>query len=250
MSACNEPAGLILLIEDNRGLAEMVGDFLERRGHVVDHASDGVTGLHLAANQSFDVIVLDLMLPGMSGLALCRKLRQEVKKSTPVLMLSARDTLQDKLDGLNAGADDYLAKPFHIHELEARVRALIRRDRGQVSGEVLCVGDLVLDNATLHLTRAGHELRVSPIGLKLLNILMRKSPRVVSRQDVEHEIWGDAQPDTDALRSHIYNLRKVIDKPFQRPLLHTVRPTGSGYRLADLHQEATDGTRSKLVASG
>ena len=251
MSACNEPAGLILYIEDNRGIAEMVGDFLERRGHVVDHASNGVTGLHLAANQSFDVIVLDLMLPGMSGLALCRKLRQEVKKSTPVLMLSARDTLQDKLDGLNAGADDYLAKPFQIRELEARVRALIRRDRGQVSGEVLCVGDLVLDNATLHLTRAGHELRVSPIGLKLLNILMRKSPRVVSRQDVKHEIWGDdAQPDTDALRSHIYNLRKVIDKPFQRPLLHTVRPTGSGYRLADLHQETTDGTRSKLVASG
>jgi DNA-binding response OmpR family regulator len=238
------------LIEGNRGIAEMVGDFLERCGHVVDYASDGVTGLHLAASQSFEVIVLDLMPPGMSGLALCRKLRQEVKKFTPVLMLSARDTLQDKLDGLNSGADDYLAKPFEIRELEARVRALIRRDRRQVSGEVLRVGDLVLNTATLHLTRAGHELRVSPIGLKLLNILMRKSPRVVSRQDVEQEIWGDAHPDTDALRSHIYNLRKVIDKPFQRPLLHTVRPKGSGYRLADLHQETTDGTRTKLAASG
>ena len=168
MSTREEPAGMILLIEDNRGIAEMVGEFLERRGYAVDYAGDGVTGLHLAVGQSFDVIVLDLMLPGMDGLDLCRKLRQEAKKSTPVLMLTARDTLQDKLTGLDAGADDYLVKPFEIRELEARVRALIRRDRRQVSSEVLRVGDLVLDTATLRLTRAGQELLISPIGLKLL----------------------------------------------------------------------------------
>ena len=241
MNTRDEPAGSILLIEDNRAIAEMVGEFLERRGYVVDYASDGVTGLHLAVSQSFDVIVLDLMLPGMDGLDLCRKLRQDAKKSTPVLMLTARDTLQDKLTGLDAGADDYLVKPFEIRELEARVRALIRRDRRQVSTEVLRVGDLVLDTATLRLMRAGQDLQISPIGLKLLGILMRESPRVVSRQDIEREIWGDALPDSDTLRSRLYNLRKIIDKPFQRPLLHTIH--SAGYRLADLDHAVAGGAQ-------
>ncbi|HVB84881.1 MAG TPA: response regulator transcription factor [Rhodanobacteraceae bacterium] len=237
MNARDEQAGLILLIEDNRSIAEMVGEFLERRGYSVDYAADGITGLHLAVSNSYDVIVLDLMLPGMDGLDLCRKLRQEAKKSTPVLMLTARDTLDDKLVGLDAGADDYLIKPFEIRELEARVKALIRRDRRQVSAEVLKVGDLVLDTATLRLTRAGQDLQISPIGLKLLTILMRESPRVVSRRDIEREIWGDLLPDSDTLRSHLYNLRKVIDKPFQKSLLHTIH--SAGYRLADLDSEVS-----------
>jgi DNA-binding response OmpR family regulator len=235
MKQREDQAGLILLIEDNRGISEMVGEFLERRGYGVDYAADGITGLHLAISNSYDVVVLDLMLPGMDGLDLCRKLRSEGKKSTPVLMLTARDTLDDKLTGLDAGADDYLVKPFEIRELEARVRALIRRDRRQVSAELLSVGDLLLDMATLRLTRAGQELTVSPIGLKLLTILMRESPRVVSRRDIEREVWGDLLPDSDTLRSHLYNLRKIIDKPFQKSLLHTIH--SAGYRLADLDAE-------------
>ncbi len=235
MKAREEQTGLVLLIEDNRGIAEMVGEYLERRGYSVDYAQDGVTGLHLAISNSYDVVVLDLMLPGMDGVEVCRKLRQEAKKSTPVLMLTARDTLEDKVAGLDAGADDYLVKPFEVKELEARVRALIRRDRRLVSQEVLRVGDLMLDTATLRVTRNGKDLAVSPIGLKLLQILMRESPRVVSRRDIEREIWGDMLPDSDTLRSHLYNLRKVIDKPFQRALLHTVH--SAGYRLADLDAE-------------
>ncbi len=230
-----EHAGLILLIEDNRNISEMVGEYLERRGYSLDYAADGLTGLHLAVTNSYDVIVLDLMLPGLDGLELCRKLRQEGKRATPVLMLTARDTLDDKLKGLDAGADDYLVKPFAIQELEARIRALMRRDRRQVSAEVLKVGDLVLDTATLRVTRGGRELSLSPIGLKLLTILMRESPRVVSRRDIEREIWGDQLPDSDTLRSHLYNLRKVIDKPFDRPLLHTIH--SAGYRIADLDAE-------------
>lgn len=236
MNKRDEQSGLVLLVEDNRGISEMVGEFLERRGYSVDYAADGVTGLHLAVSNSYDVVVLDLMLPGMDGLDVCRKLRQEAKKSTPVLMLTARDTLEDKVTGLDAGADDYLVKPFEVKELEARVRALIRRDRRQVSQEVLRVGDLVLDTATLRLTRAGKDLQVSPIGLKLLTILMRESPRVVSRRDIEREVWGDMLPDSDTLRSHLYNLRKVIDKPFQKTLLHTIH--SAGYRLADLDSES------------
>lgn len=236
MNKRDEQSGLVLLVEDNRGISEMVGEFLERRGYSVDYAADGVTGLHLAVSNSYDVVVLDLMLPGMDGLDVCRKLRQDAKKSTPVLMLTARDTLEDKVTGLDAGADDYLVKPFEVKELEARVRALIRRDRRQVSQEVLRVGDLVLDTATLRLTRSGKDLQVSPIGLKLLTILMRESPRVVSRRDIEREVWGDMLPDSDTLRSHLYNLRKVIDKPFQKTLLHTIH--SAGYRLADLDSES------------
>jgi DNA-binding response OmpR family regulator len=235
MKQREEQAGLILLVEDNRGISEMVGESLERRGYSVDYAADGTTGLHLAITNSYDVVVLDLMLPGLDGLEVCRKLRSEAKKSTPVLMLTARDTLEDKLVGLDAGADDYLVKPFEVRELEARVRALIRRDRRQVSAEVLTVGDMILDTATLRLTRGGNELLVSPIGLKLLTILMRESPRVVSRRDIEREVWGDLLPDSDTLRSHLYNLRKIIDKPFQKSLLHTIH--SAGYRVVDLDQE-------------
>lgn len=236
MNKRDEQSGLILLVEDNRGISEMVGEFLERRGYSVDYAADGVTGLHLAVSNSYDVIVLDLMLPGIDGIEVCRKLRQEAKKSTPVLMLTARDTIEDKVSGLDAGADDYLVKPFEVKELEARVRALIRRDRRQVSQEVFRVGELVLDTATLRLTRNSKDLQVSPIGLKLLTILMRESPRVVSRRDIEREVWGDMLPDSDTLRSHLYNLRKVIDKPFEKTLLHTIH--SAGYRLADLDTES------------
>ena len=227
-----DPSGLILLVEDNRNLSEMVGEYLESKGFGVDYAGDGVDGFRLATDNSYDAIVLDLMLPRMDGIELCQKLRSESKKATPVLMLTARDTLADKVKGLDAGADDYLVKPFAIQELEARVRALIRRDRRQVSAEVLKIADLVLDTASLRVTRAGNELQLSPIGLRLLTILMRESPRVVTRRDIEREIWGDGLPDSDTLRSHLYNLRKAIDRPFQKPLLHTVQT--AGYRMADL----------------
>lgn len=229
--------GSILLVEDSRGISETVGEFLERRGYSVDYAADGISGLRLATSNSYDVIVLDLMLPGLDGISLCRRLRHEEKRATPVLMLTARDTVEDKLVGLDAGADDYLVKPFEIRELEARLRSLIRRMRRQVSDEVLKVGDLVLDTATLRVTRAGKELQLAPIGVKLLMILMRESPRVVSRRDIEREVWGDLLPDSDTLRSHLYNLRKVIDRPFSIQLLHTIH--SSGYRLADLGVEST-----------
>lgn len=232
MNGRGTQAGLVLLVEDNRQIAELVGAHLEAKGYSVDYVYDGLRGLHLAVTHSYDVIILDLMLPGIDGLDLCRKLRREGKRATPVLMLTARDRLEDKLIGLEAGADDYLVKPFEVRELEARLRALIRRDRRQVSSEVLTVGDMTLNTATLRLTRAGQELTLSPIGLRLLAILMRESPRVVSRRDIEREIWGDTLPDSDTLRSHLYNLRRVIDRPFDRPLLHTIH--SSGYRLSDM----------------
>jgi DNA-binding response OmpR family regulator len=221
----------VLLIEDHRDIAEMVGSYLEEKGYTVDFAADGVTGLHLAVVNDYDAILLDLMLPGLDGLAVCRKLRQEARRDTPLLMLTARDTRRDVVAGLDAGADDYLVKPFDIRELEARVRALVRRGRGRVAAEVLQVGDLTLDTASLLVQRAGQTLNPTPTGLKLLAVLMRASPRVVSRQELEREVWGDLLPDSDTLRSHLYSLRKTIDKPFATPLLHTLH--GAGYRLAE-----------------
>ena len=226
--------GTLLLIEDHQDIAEMVYAYFERRDYVLDYAADGVTGLHLAVTNDYDVIILDLMLPGLDGLELCEKLRQEGRRATPLLMLTARDTLQDKVAGLQVGADDYLVKPFELPELEARVQALIRRKRGQVSPEMLQVGDLALDTGTLRVRRAGKDIVLSPIGLKILTVLMRSAPRVVSRREVEREVWGDILPDSDTLRSHIYNLRKLIDKPFDKPLLHTIQ--GTGYRMADLDE--------------
>jgi DNA-binding response OmpR family regulator len=221
----------LLLIEDHRDIAESIVDFLEPRGYAVDYAADGITGLHLAVTNPYDVIVLDVMLPGIDGLSVCRRIREEARRETPILMLTARDTLEDKITGLDAGADDYLVKPFELRELEARLRSMVRRHRGATARELHTIGDLTLDLATLKVTRAGRALSLTPIGLKLLTALARASPRVVSRHDLEREVWGDVPPDSDALRSHLYNLRKAIDRPFDHPLLHTV--AAAGYRLAD-----------------
>jgi DNA-binding response OmpR family regulator len=219
----------ILLIEDHTDIAEMVTAYLENRGYNVDYAADGVTGLHLAVSNDYDAIILDLMLPGMDGLSVCSKLREDARRDTPVIMLTARDTTDDKVTGLQTGADDYLIKPFAIRELEARVESLIRRNKGEVAKEMLRVGELTVNTSTLAVEREGKSLTVTPIGFKILCVLMRASPAVVSRRDLERQVWGDIMPDSDTLRSHMYNLRKSIDKPFSTQLLHTIQ--GSGYKM-------------------
>ena len=224
-------SGEILLIEDHRDIAEMVFDYLEQQGYSVDYAGDGIAGLRLGMENHYDAVVLDLMLPGLDGLDLCRRLREDARVAAPVLMLTARDTLDDKLAGFASGADDYLVKPFDLQELEARIRSLIRRRRGSVVAEILRVGDLTLDPQTHKVTRAGRDIVVSPIGMKILKVLMQESPRVVDRRAIERAIWGDLPPVSDALRSHMYNLRKQVDKPFARPLIHTLH--SAGFRLAD-----------------
>ena len=230
--AHHSPGGLVLLVEDNRNISEPVGEFLESRGFEVDYAADGIDAYNLASENPFDVIVLDLMLPRLGGLEVCRRLRADGRSSTPILMLTARDSLEEKIEGLEAGADDYLTKPFDIKELEARIRALIRRDRREVGAAVLEVGDLGLDPVSLRVQRAGRELNLAPIAMKILTILMREAPRVVTRREIEQEIWGLSLPDSDTLRSHLYNLRKAIDRDQDVQLLHTI--TGAGYRVADL----------------
>jgi len=221
----------ILVIEDNPDIAANLGDYLEDRGHTVDFAGDGVTGLHRAVVDEFDAIVLDLNLPGMDGLEVCRKLRQDARKSTPVLMLTARDALEQKLAGFESGADDYLVKPFALQEVEARLTVLMRRGKA-AAPRVLSVADLEFNLDTLEVTRAGKAIALNPTALKILQALMEASPAVVTRQDLETRVWGEELPDSDSLRVHIHGLRAAVDKPFGKPLIQTRH--GIGYRLADL----------------
>lgn len=220
----------ILFIEDNEGILENLFEYFELKGHTLDAARDGVSGLHLATTESYDCIVLDIMLPRIDGLTLCRKLRKELYIDTPIVMLTAKNTLEDTLAGFDAGADDYLVKPFALAELEVRLSALIRRVRGEVSHKLLQVHDLVFDREKSEVRRAGNRLSLNRIGRSILALLMQESPRVVSRAKIESHIWGDAPPDTDTLRTHMYNVRNVIDRPFETKLLKTLPK--EGYRLA------------------
>ena len=219
----------VLIIEDNRDLAANMFDFLETKGHVVDAAADGLGGLHLALTNQYDAIVLDLMLPGMDGILLCRKLRDEGGKNTPVLMMTARDSLEDKISGLEAGADDYLVKPVELREVELRLRVLLRRGAESKLKERMVVEDLSLNPLACTVRRAGGLIELPPIPYKILEVLMVRSPDIVTREELEHAVWGDARPDSDSLRAHLHLLRNLIDKPFERKLLRTMR--GFGYQL-------------------
>lgn len=219
----------ILLVEDDQDLAENLQEYLEEKGHELAFAYDGLVGLHLAATERWDVIVLDIMLPGIDGLQLCERLRRDAGDTTPILMLTARDRLQDKIKGFQSGTDDYLVKPFAMQELEMRLEALYRRVTSEICGQVLTVGDLVANVKTMEITRAGQTIELTRVGRKILIHLMRASPALVSRAELESAIWGHDQPDSDVLRSHMYALRRAVDRPFQQKLLHTVR--GLGYRI-------------------
>lgn len=223
----------ILLVEDHRQLAQTVVEFLEETGATVDYAGDGNLARELLREHHYDIILLDIMLPGEDGYAVCEYLRQELSLDTPVIFLTARDQLDDKLEGFARGGDDYLVKPFALPELQARVEALVRRDRREVAPNTLQVADLELDVARLEARRAGKVLKLSPTAFRILRILMRESPAVVSREQLEQELWGDLVPDSDALRSHLYNLRKAVDKPFDQALLHTLPSVGFCIREPD-----------------
>lgn len=222
----------LLVIEDNRQLVANLFDYFEARGHVLDAAPDGVTGLHLAATGSYDALVVDWMLPRMQGPEVLRRLREQYHAEVPAIMLTARDELPDKIAGFRAGADDYLVKPFALPELEIRLQALLLRAGGRLQTRLLQVAGLSLDLATLEVRRDGRLLHLYPACRKMLEVLMRASPGAVPRVELEYALWGDEPPEGDLLRSHVYELRRVVDGPFERKLIHTLPRTG--YRLAVL----------------
>lgn len=229
----------ILVVEDNRSLVANLFEYFEARGHTLDAAPDGVTGLHLATTQRFDVVLLDWMLPRLDGREVLRRLREDVGSDVPVLMLTARDELPDKLEGFRAGADDYLTKPFALPELEVRLEALLARANGRGRKRVLQVADLRLDLATLQVTRDGRALHLYPACRKLLEVLMQASPAVVTRARLEQALWGEEPPDGDMLRSHVYDLRRSVDGAFPIKLIQTLPRVG--YRLAEPATHDPDG---------
>ena len=222
---------LVLLVEDHRLLAETLMDYLETESIDVDYAANGLQGLEIARTQSFDAIILDVNLPGIDGFTICEQLRQTYKIDTPILMLTARDQLEDRIKGFENGADDYLIKPFESQELVMRLKALVKRDRGQVTQKLLTVGRLKLDTGKMQIWRDDVLIEVSPTSFKILNILVRAYPEVVTREQIEQELWGSDVPDTDTLRSHVYNLRKAVDHPFEQAMIQTVK--GVGLKLVD-----------------
>ena len=222
----------VLLIEDDRDLAASVADYLALEDICVDHAYNGQAGLHLATCNPYDVLLLDIMLPQIDGLSLCEKLRQQ-GADTPVLMLTARDTLSDKVAGFRAGTDDYLVKPFAMEELIMRIRALAKRRSSQV--RKLCLADLTLELDNRNASRAGTLLRLKPSGLVLLETLLRASPAVVSRSQLEQALWPDEPPDSNSLKVHMYHLRQQVDKPFDKALIHTIK--GQGFAIRDEEPE-------------
>lgn len=217
----------VLVVEDNQDLAANLIDYLELKNCVVDCAANGREALNLAAQLTFDVIVLDIMMRGIDGLEVCKLLRER-HLQTPILFLTARDTLEDKLEGFKAGGDDYLVKPFAMKELFVRLSALCKRTPKK--NHCLQVADLTMDLDSYDVTRAGKTLRLNRSCMTLLQCLMQYSPNVVSRDTLCYALWGDDVPDHDVLRSHLYYLRAAIDKPFSTSLLHTVH--GKGFCLA------------------
>ena len=220
----------ILLIEDNRRLSESLRLNLQDDGYAVDVAYDGLDGEEMARTPVYDIIILDLMLPGKDGLEVCRALRNH-RVNTPVLMLTARDALSDRVTGLDSGADDYLVKPFELDELRARIRALLRRDSGNKAG-LLQIGDLSLDPAAHTAKRAGQPLEFTSKEFALLEYLMRHAGRVVTREMAEQHLWSYGQVvASNVVDVYIRRLRRQIDDPHPVKLLETIR--GVGYRIRE-----------------
>jgi two-component system, OmpR family, response regulator len=218
-----------LLVEDDGVLADFVGGGLREAGFVVDHESDGAGGLAAALHRPYDVALIDLMLPGRDGLSIIDEMRKR-HVTTPVLILSAKRSVDDRVRGLQAGGDDYLTKPFAFAELLARVQALVRRSTQATPATTLTLEDLELDLLTRRVTRAGKEIDLRPREFTLLEYLMRNPGRVVSKTMILSHVWGyQFDPQTNVVDVLVSRLREKLDRPFEKPLLHTVR--GVGYVL-------------------
>ena len=218
----------VLIVDDNHSVVETIADYLELEGIAIDCAYHGEAAVALVAAHHYDVIIMDIMMPKMDGITAVTKLREELYCQTPILFLTAKDALEDKVAAFNAGGDDYLMKPFAMQELLLRLHALNNRGPRQDIG-ALTFADISLNIRTDEVTRDGRPIKLSRIQYKILKVLLRKAPSIVSRQEVIEAVWGEDSPSSDALRSHIYGLRNAIDKGFEHSRLETIH--GQGYRI-------------------
>jgi len=221
----------VLVVEDDQKASDYLANALRESSHTVEQVADGLDGLHLARHERFDILIVDRMLPRLDGLTLIRSLREH-QVSTPVLILSALDQVDDRVKGLRAGGDDYLTKPYHFVELLARIEALARRERAEPGATRLEVGDLVLDLVARRVTRADKRIELTAREFQLLEFLMRNAGQVVTRTMILEGVWDyHFDPQTNVIDVHISRLRQAVDRGFPRPLLHTVR--GAGYVLRE-----------------
>ncbi|MFC7286795.1 response regulator transcription factor [Herminiimonas glaciei] len=223
----------ILIIEDNKAIASNLCDYLEARTHIVDIAHDGLMGWQLAKANQYDAILLDLGLPKMEGIKLCKRLREELLLDTPILILTARDTLEDKLLGFQTGADDYLVKPFALEEVAARLDALHKRHHRKVASKPLQLGELLYEPRAKRLSYQGTAVALPPKCLQLIELLLHDPQRVYLRREIERELWGEEQDSSDRLRYHIRLLRSALIAAGLSDPIQTIH--GVGYSLLHRH---------------
>jgi len=219
----------ILVIEDNHAIALQLIEFLEAQSWQVDYADTGNLGISLALSTPFDLIILDLSLPDIDGLEVCQQIKSQSTVNVPVMMLTARDAFEDKAKGFNLGADDYVTKPFEFRELALRCEALTRR-QNLYQNQMMKVGNLVLNLSDQTVTRDNQLVSLNATAFKILQVLAQAYPQPVSRSMLIHKIWGDNPPNSNALKSHIYNLRNGLDDNFESSMIKTI--TNIGYQLA------------------
>lgn len=221
----NNQSLYILVVEDQQSIAQNIADYMEVKGHVLDFATQGEQGLALALSHHYDLVILDLNLPVMDGLEVCKQLREHASHHVPIIMLTARDSIEDKISGFTNGADDYLTKPFSLEELEVRCFALSRRHLLQTD-HTLTLDQLVIDRKRQQVTRDGKNLDLHTMGYRILVVLAEAYPQIVSRSQLSQKLWGDEPTESDALRSHIYQLRSMLDKPFDYSMIKTMHGIG------------------------
>lgn len=218
-----------LLVEDDIDIAENVIEYFELQGCDGDYAVSGEAALELLHENQYDAIVMDVNLPGISGYETCSRIRNSLRLSIPIIMLTARTLLDDKLQGFDSGADDYLTKPFELAELKVRLGALCRRSKHDVAS-IFIIEDLRLGPEKGTVVRGGEQIDLPPVCFNILRKMMEQYPGFVSKEDMEYAIWRDQPPMTNSLKSHFYTLRQLVDKPFDKQLLHSVR--GRGFKIS------------------
>lgn len=224
----------VLIVEDNTALAENLFEFLGEDRYVLDFATDGLTALHLVATNTYDVIVLDVMLPGVSGFEICQRIREDLLSPSPIIFMTAKDQIDDKINGFTTGGDDYLVKPFNLRELALRINALHRRRRGADTRLRAC--GVSFDPGTLKVHLDGHPaLELSGTAARIFEAMIRAYPNLVSYEQLQGQLWGIDEVDMNTLRTHVYALRKQLQEAFHHPLIKTLR--GRGYRLVPPGEE-------------
>lgn len=220
----------MLIVEDHTSLAANLLEFFDEQRYILDFASDGLTALHLIAINEYDIIILDLMLPGLSGFEVCRRLRNDMHCSTPVIIMTSKDQLDDKEKAFTLGVDDYLVKPFNLRELQLRVEALYRRKSGFAKTPEISIAGIYFDPGTFIVrTDTGLQLELSGTAARIFEELIKAYPSFLSYTELQERLWGEREVDMNTLRTHVYSLRKLLKDTFRYPMIKTLH--GRGYRL-------------------